>query len=42
MATQYQGGQTCDLNSEIYAKVRQQVVDKLGDNAFKFIDELEI
>lgn len=38
----YQGGQTCNLNSEVYAKVRKQVSDKLGDKAVKFIAELPI
>jgi hypothetical protein len=38
----YQAGQTCELNSEVYAKVREAVVRKLGDNAYKFIAEIEI
>jgi hypothetical protein len=38
----YQGGQTVTLNSSAYGKVRQQVIDRLGDNAKKFIANLDI
>lgn len=38
----YQGAQTVNLNEEVYAQVRQQVVDKLGDKARTFVADLDI
>ncbi len=38
----YKAGQTVSLNEIVYGKVRQQVIDKLGDNAVKFVANLEI
>jgi len=34
--------QKCVLNEDVYGRVRQQVIDKLGDNAKKFIEDIEI
>jgi len=38
----YKGGQTVNLNEEVYKQVRQAVIDKLGENAQKFVGDLEI
>ena len=38
----YQSGQTVVLNEQAYAYVRQQVIDKLGDNAVKYVADLDI
>lgn len=38
----YKGTQAATLNSQLYSKVRQAVIDKLGDNIKKSIGELEI
>lgn len=38
----FQSAQKAVLNEAVYSRVRQQVIDKLGDNASKFIDDLEI
>ncbi|QOJ01539.1 MAG: hypothetical protein HRU70_14030 [Phycisphaeraceae bacterium] len=38
----YKGAQTVTLNEEVYAKIRQSVVDKLGDKAQKFVADLDI
>lgn len=38
----YKGAQTINLNEEAYSKVRQQIVDKLGDKAQQFVADLDI
>lgn len=38
----YSGGQVITLNEDIYSRVRDSVIKKLGDNALKFIDNLDI
>lgn len=38
----YQASQTINLNEQIYAKVRQQVIDKLGVRAQEFVLGLDI
>ncbi len=38
----YQGAQVITLNTDTYSHVRDSVIKKLGNNAAKFIDELEI
>lgn len=38
----YKGGQVINLNEQVYAKIREQVVDKLGDRAQKFVGDLDI
>ena len=38
----YHGAQQISLNEEIYGQVRSPVVDKLGENAHRFIHNLEI
>lgn len=38
----YFGAQSVILNEQIYATVRQTVIDKLGDNAQKFVADLDI
>jgi hypothetical protein len=38
----YDGSQTMTLNKQIYQQVRQQVVDKLGDKARTFVQNLPI
>lgn len=40
--TLFMSGQVFTLNEEVYAKVRNHVVDKLGKNANDFIDRLNI
>lgn len=38
----YKGAQTVNLNEEIYSRIRQKIVDKLGDRAEQYIDDLPI
>lgn len=38
----YKGTQVVTLNEDIYSRVRDSVINKLGDNALKFIADLEI
>lgn len=38
----YKGGQAITLNEEVYKQVRQQVIDKLGERAQKFVGDLDI
>lgn len=38
----YQGSQTVELDMDVYDRVRQLIIDKLGDNAEKYIGDLEI
>lgn len=38
----YQASQTMTLDEDIYSKVRQQVIDKLGDRATQFVADLDI
>lgn len=38
----YKSANTMTLNSEVYAKVRQAVIDKLGNKAVSFVAELDI
>ncbi len=38
----YQGGQTITLNEDTYARVRQQIIDKLGDRAEQYVADLDI
>lgn len=38
----FKAGQTITLNEEIYKKVRQSVIDKLGSNAVSFVADLDI
>ena len=38
----YQGSQTVELDMDVYDRVRQLIIDKLGDNAEKFIGDLVI
>lgn len=38
----YQGAQTVTLNGSAYSKVRQQIIDKLGDRARQFVANLDI
>jgi len=38
----YHAGQTITLNTDVYSRVRQQIIDKLGDRASQFVAELEI
>jgi hypothetical protein len=38
----YKAGQKISLNEITYSKVRQQVIDKLGNNAVRFVANLEI
>ncbi|MEU7583849.1 hypothetical protein AB0B50_40435 [Streptomyces sp. NPDC041068] len=40
--TMYQSRQTMTLNEDVYEQVREAIIEKLGDKADKFIDELEI
>jgi len=38
----FKAAQNVNLNMQIYDRVRQSVIDKLGDAAVEFVDELEI
>lgn len=38
----YQGGQTINLNEQVYSQVRQAVLDKLGNRASEFVADLDI
>ena len=38
----YQSGQGMTLNKDVYARVRNAIIDKLGDKAERFVAELEI
>jgi len=38
----YKGGQTVNLNEDIYKQVRQAIIDKLGESATNFVADLEI
>ena len=38
----FKGTQVSTLNEDVYSQVRQQVIDKLGDNAKHFIGDLKI
>lgn len=38
----YKGGQTINLNEDVYSKVRQTVIDKLGVKAQDFVGDLDI
>ena len=38
----YHGSQSINLNSQVYSAVRQQIVEKLGDNAKNFLADLEL
>lgn len=38
----YKGGQVVVLNEQIYKKVRQQIIEKLGDKATLYVANLEI
>lgn len=40
--TIYKGGQTMTLNSEVYSRIRQDVLNKLGDRAKNFVADLDI
>ncbi|MBZ9714503.1 hypothetical protein [Deinococcus multiflagellatus] len=38
----YQGTQTLTLDEDVYARVRQQIIDKLGERATQYIADLDI
>ena len=38
----YKGGQAINLNEDIYSQIRQDIIDKLGDHASKYVEEIEI
>ncbi len=38
----YQGSQTVELDMDVYDQVRQTIINKLGDNAQKYIGDLDI
>jgi hypothetical protein len=41
-ASFYKGAQVVALDEEIYKKIRDEIVKKLGDRASKFVADLEI
>lgn len=42
VSNMYQGSQTMNLNEQVYAQVRQAVIDKLGANAETYVGNLDI
>lgn len=38
----YKATQSINLNNDVYSRVRQQVIDKLGDRATQFVADLDI
>ncbi len=38
----FQSAQKCVLNEEVYSRVRQDVIEKLGGNAQKFVHDIDI
>lgn len=38
----YQSSQTVELDTDVYDQVRQEIIDKLGENAHKYIGDLDI
>lgn len=41
-SSMYKGGQTIDLNEDVYSRVREQIIQKLGDRAQTFVANLDI